>query len=151
VFLPYTYGMDLFRFFTDGGAEASRLWYESQLLPIFAPPSWLFGVAWSIIYPLIGLALAWALLKWVNGKLPHSYIAVFFANLLANFAFSPLQFGLKSNAWAAADILVVLGTLVYLVYAGWNKARGASYLLLPYLAWVLFATVLQLSITYLNW
>lgn len=143
--------MDLFRFFTDEGAQASRLWYESQALPFFAPPAWAFGFAWGIIYPLIGLALAWALLKWLNGKLPNRYIAVFFANLLANFAFSPLQFGLKSNLWAAADILVVLATLGYLVYAGWAKARGAAYLLLPYLAWVLFATVLQLSVTYLNW
>lgn len=143
--------MDLVRFFTDEGAEASRLWYESQTLPLFAPPSWAFGVAWSIIYPLIGLALAWALLKWLNGKLPHRYIAVFFLNLFANFAFSPLQFSLKSNLWAAADILVVLGTLIYLVCAGWRIARGAAYLLMPYLLWVIFATVLQLSVTYLNW
>lgn len=143
--------MDLLRFFTDEGAEASRLWYTSQTLPFFAPPSWAFGVAWGIIYPLIGIALAWALLKWVRGKLPHRYIAVFFLNLLANFAFSPLQFGLKSNLWAAADILVVLGTLIYLVCAGWGKARGVAYLLLPYLAWVSFATILQFSIAYLNW
>ncbi len=143
--------MDVLRFFTDAGAESSRLWYESQGLPYFAPPAWAFGLAWSILYPLIGLALAWALLRWVQGRLPHRYVAAFFINLFANFAFSPLQFGLKDNLWAALDILVVLGTLIYLVHAGWGRARGVSYLLLPYLAWVSFAAVLQLSITYLNW
>ena len=143
--------MDIFKFFTEAGAIESRLWYESQVVPFFAPPAWIFGLAWGIIYPLIGLALAWALVTWVKGKLPHRYIAVFAVNLVANFAFSPLQFGLKSNVLAAIDIAVVLVTLIYLVYVGWGRARGISYLLVPYLAWVAYATALQLSITYLNW
>ena len=71
-------------------------------------------------------------------------------NLVFNFAFTPLQFGLKSNILAAVDILFVLGTLIWamvsiLPYSGW-----IAYVQIPYLLWVSFATVLQLTITKLN-
>ncbi len=74
-------------------------------------------------------------------------------NLFFNFIFTPLQFGLKNNLLAAIDILFVLGTLVWALYAVWHYApelRWVVYANLPYLAWVSFATVLQLTITYLN-
>lgn len=75
----------------------------------------------------------------------------FILNLIFNFAFTPLQFGLKNNFLAAVDILLVLGTLVWAMIAIYPHARWVSYMQIPYLLWVLFATVLQLTITYLNW
>ena len=75
----------------------------------------------------------------------------FILNVIFNLAFTPLQFGLKSNILAAADILLVLGTLVWALWAVWPYAPWVSYANLPYLAWVSFATVLQLTITKLNW
>lgn len=78
-------------------------------------------------------------------------VAVPFAlNLIFNFAFTPLQFGLQNNLLAAIDILLVLGTLIWAMIAIYPYARWITYIQIPYLLWVSFATVLQLTITYLN-
>jgi tryptophan-rich sensory protein len=67
-----------------------------------------------------------------------------------NAAFTPLQFGLKNNLLAAVDILLVLGTLIWAIVAIYPHARVLAYAQIPYLLWVSFATVLQLTITFLN-
>jgi benzodiazapine receptor len=74
----------------------------------------------------------------------------FILNLIFNFAFTPLQFGLQNNLLAAIDILLVLGTLIWAMVAIYPYAPWVTYINIPYLAWVSFATVLQLTITYLN-
>ncbi len=74
----------------------------------------------------------------------------FILNLAFNFAFTPLQFGLKNNFLAALDILLVLGTLVWAMTAIYRHARWITYIQIPYLLWVSFATILQFTITYLN-
>jgi len=74
----------------------------------------------------------------------------FVLNLIFNFAFTPLQFGLKNNLLAAADILLVLATLIWAMIAIFPHARWLTYIQIPYLVWVAFATVLQLTITFLN-
>ena len=78
-------------------------------------------------------------------------IALYFIlNLIFNFAFTSIQFGLKNNYLAALDILLVLGTLVWAMVAIYPHARWITYMQVPYLLWVLFATMLQLTVTYLN-
>lgn len=74
----------------------------------------------------------------------------FLLNLIFNLAFTPLQFGLRSNLLTAVDILLVLVTLVWAMMAIYPHARWIAYIQIPYLLWVSFATVLQLTITYLN-
>ena len=74
----------------------------------------------------------------------------FILNLVFNLSFTPLQFGLKNNLLAAIDILLVLGTLIWAMVAIYPHARWIAYIQIPYLLWVSFATVLQLTITYLN-
>ena len=74
----------------------------------------------------------------------------FILNLVFNLSFTPLQFGLKNNLLAAIDILLVLGTLIWAMVAIYPHARWIAYIQIPYLFWVSFATVLQLTITYLN-
>jgi tryptophan-rich sensory protein len=74
----------------------------------------------------------------------------FILNLIFNLAFTPLQFGLKNNLFAAIDILLVLGTLVWLMIAIYPHAKWITYIQIPYLLWVSFASILQLTITYLN-
>jgi tryptophan-rich sensory protein len=77
----------------------------------------------------------------------------FALNLVFNFAFTPLQFGLQNNLLAAIDILLVLGTLVWALYAVWHavpELHWVVYVNLPYLLWVSFATVLQITITIMN-
>ncbi len=83
-------------------------------------------------------------------SIPTIVILPFILNLIFNFAFTPLQFGLKNNLFAAIDILLVLGTLVWAMIAIYPHAKWISYMQIPYLLWVSFATVLQLTITYLN-
>jgi len=75
----------------------------------------------------------------------------FILNLVFNFAFTPLQFGLRNNLLAAVDILLVLITLIWAMVAIYPHQKWVAYLQIPYLLWVSFATVLQLTITYLNY
>lgn len=74
----------------------------------------------------------------------------FILNLIFNLAFTPLQFGIKNNLLATVDILLVLGTLIWAIIVIYPRVRWVAYLQIPYLVWVLFATILQVSITYLN-
>jgi len=74
----------------------------------------------------------------------------FILNLIFNFAFTPIQFGLKNNLLASLDILLVLVTLIWAIISIWPHIRWISYIQIPYLLWVGFATILQLTITFLN-
>jgi len=85
-----------------------------------------------------------------QNKINFIVLLPFILNIIFNLAFTPLQFGLKNNLWASIDILLVLGTLVWAMIAIFPHARWITYIQVPYLAWVTFATVLQLTITYLN-
>ena len=83
-------------------------------------------------------------------QIAFTIVLPFILNLIFNFAFTPLQFGLKNNLLAAIDILLALGTLIWAMVAIYPHARWITYIQIPYLLWVSFATVLQLTITYLN-
>lgn len=83
-------------------------------------------------------------------QLPWIVALPFGLNLVFNFAFTPIQFGLKNNLLAAVDILLVVGTLVWALAAVWPYMSWVTYANIPYLFWGLFATGLQLTITYLN-
>ena len=128
----------------------SNNWYQSLIKPSWAPPSWLFGPVWTILYAIIAVTFGIAFYKAFTGKLPWIIVLPFAFNLIFNFAFTTLQFGLKSNLLAAIDILLVLGTLIWALVAIWPHARWITYSNIPYLLWVSFATILQLTITFLN-
>ena len=124
--------------------------YAELLKPSWSPPSWLFGPVWTFLYVLI--ALSFGKVFWMAAKKEIALIVAlpFVLNLIFNFAFTPLQFGLKNNLLAAIDILLVLGTLIWAMAAIYPHARWITYIQIPYLLWVSFATILQLTITYLN-
>ena len=128
----------------------SAAWYNQLIQPAFAPPSWLFGPVWAVLY--VGIAITFGYVFWLAFKrrIPWRTALPFALNLVFNFAFTPLQFGLKNNWLAALDVLLLLGTLVWAIRAIWPHKRWVGLANLPYLAWVSFATVLQLSITWLN-
>lgn len=142
--------MELLRYFTNGGEMDYRTWYEALEKPFFSPPSWAFGVAWSVIYPMIALAFILALVLYFKKKLNGATIIVFCVNLAANLLFAPIQMGLKNNLLASGDVVIILGTLVYIESVFWRRSKSIFWLLLPYLLWVSFATILQFSITVLN-
>lgn len=131
-------------------ATNAGTWYATLVKPCFAPPSYLFGIVWSILYPIIFISFAYVFYLAWKKKIPRLSALPFVLNLIFNFAFSPIQFGLQNNYLAAIDIIAVLSTLIWATIAIWKYSKIIGIAQLPYLAWVSFATVLQLSITWLN-
>lgn len=125
-------------------------WYATLTKPAWAPPAWLFGPVWTVLYALIALSFGYVFIQILQGKLPWFVGVPFALNLLFNFIFTPIQFGLQNNALAAVDILLVLGALIWAMILIYPHAPWVTYLNVPYLLWVSFATILQLTITYLN-
>jgi tryptophan-rich sensory protein len=128
-------------------------WYAQLTKPSWAPPSWLFGPVWTVLYAIIAVTYGTVFYRAFSGKLSWMIALPFILNLIFNLIFSPIQFGLKNNLLAAMDILLVVATLVWALVALWQAApelRWIVYANLPYLAWGVFATCVQLTITYLN-
>ncbi len=131
-------------------SSESYLWYQALLKPSWAPPSWLFGPVWTLLYLIIAYTFGMVFIAAYKKTLPGIVALPFVLNLMFNFAFTPLQFGVRSNVLAAIDISLVLATLLWSLIAVWPYMRFVVYANLPYLAWVMFASVLQFTITYLN-
>lgn len=125
-------------------------WYSQLTKPSWAPPSWLFGPVWTVLYVLIIASFSKVFSMGWKKEITIMVVLPFILNLIFNLAFTPLQFGLKNNVLAMVDILFVLGTLIWSMVAIYPHARWIAYIQIPYLLWVTFASVLQLTITYLN-
>ncbi len=128
-------------------------WYSQLIKPGWAPPSWLFGPVWTVLYAIIAVTYGTVFYKAFAGKLPWMVALPFALNLIFNLAFTPIQFGLKNNLLATLDILLVVGTLIWALVAVWRASpdlRWVVYANVPYLLWGIFATALQITITYLN-
>lgn len=137
--------------FSIEGAMQYRAWYELLEKPFFAPPAMTFGIAWAIVYPLIALAFLWtAYLFYVRKAIPRGFLWLFLLNLALNLSFTATALTWKSNALTSLHILLVLGTLAWMMVLAWRYSKVIFILLVPYLLWGTFATVLQLSITALN-
>jgi tryptophan-rich sensory protein len=105
---------------------------------------------WTLLYFIIAVTFVWIFYLAYKKNIPALVAVPFILNLIFNFAFTPLQFGLQNNYLAAIDVLLVLGTLIWAMKAIWPYSRRIAYWQIPYLAWVAFATILQLTITWLN-
>lgn len=128
-------------------------WYQQLIKPSWAPPSWIFGPVWTVLYLIIAVTFTIVFYKAFNKQIPAIIALPFFLNLIFNFLFSPIQFGLKNNLLASIDIIFVLVTLVWALLLLWKAAPSLHwivYINIPYVMWVAFATILQLRITYLN-
>ena len=128
-------------------------WYSQLIKPFWAPPSWVFGPVWMVLYVIIAVTFGTVFYKELTKHIPWMVALPFALNLLFNFAFMPLQFGLKNNLLASIDILFFLGTLIWAFCAVWYASpnlRWIVYTNIPYLLWGIFATCLQLTITFLN-
>lgn len=124
--------------------------YAEYIQPWFAPPGWLFGPVWSVLYTLIAISFGYVFINVFSGQIPKIVALPFVLNLIANFSFTPVQFGLNNLPLASLIILIILGTLLWSMWSIWPYAQWVTYIQIPYLLWVMFATVLQLTITYLN-
>ena len=125
-------------------------WYQTLIKPSWAPPSWLFGPVWMVLYTIIIVSFGYAGFLFFKVRISFMVFLPFIMNIIFNLAFTPLQYGLRNNLLASADILLILGTLIWLFVAIYPHAKWVALVNIPYLLWVSFATLLQLTITYLN-
>ena len=132
----------------NGTREAAI--YTQWIQPAWAPPSWLFGPVWSVLYAIIAISFGYVFYRVYQGEIPKVVAVPFVINLIANAAFTPVQFGLQNLPLAALVIVIVLVTIPWAMWAVWPYAKWVALAQIPYLVWVSFATVLQLTIWYLN-
>lgn len=124
--------------------------YVTYTLPSRAPPSWLFGPVRSVLYILIVISYGYIFRQVAQKKLPKTFLIPFIINLIANASFTYIQFSLQNYRLAVADILIVLGTIIWTMILLWPKVRRAFRLQVPYLLRVSFATVLAITVAILN-
>lgn len=121
-------------------------WYSTLDKPLFSPPNYLFGPVWTILYALMGIALY---LLWKNKK-PTKLLNLFYLQLILNGVWTPIFFGAHNISLALVDILALWTLILILIFKAWNLDKRISLLLLPYLAWVSFAALLNFSLWQLN-
>jgi tryptophan-rich sensory protein len=131
-------------------AAAIPSWYATLEKPLFAPPNWLFGPAWTLLYFLMGVAFYLIWQQNTKSKKVQTAQKIFFAQLFLNFIWSPLFFGLKSPLLGLIVIVALWGLILLTIYKFYPLSKWAAYLLIPYLLWVTFATSLNAAILILN-
>ena len=134
-------------FFTT---PAIPTWYATLQKPSFSPPNWIFAPVWLTLYILMGIALFLVWQKRGEHKSAKPAIILFLVHLVLNAIWSILFFGLQNPLLALIDIAILWLMIVILTYQFWQIKRPAAYLLLPYLAWVTFAMILNFTIWQLN-
>ena len=127
-------------------APALREWYAGLVKPAWTPPGWVFGPIWTILYPLMAVA-GWTV--WREGR-SRVAVLLFLLQLALNAAWPWLFFGLRRPDWAFFDVLALTVTLAATIAVFYRLRRRAALLLVPYLAWVAFAAVLNLAVWRLN-
>jgi len=125
-------------------------WYKTLNKPFFSPPNWLFGPVWTILYLMMGISayLIWE--KGLKNKKVKEALLFFAVQLILNFSWSLIFFGLQLPFSAFINI-ITLWLAILVTILRFNKiSKTAGYLLIPYLLWVSFASVLNLAIVILN-
>lgn len=125
--------------------------YEKLVKPSFAPPSQIFGPVWAVLYSIIFVTFGFVFYLYLQKRIGFLVILPFILNLIFNFSFTYFQFELNNNLLASIDIVLVLITIIWMFIAIWPHSRMVVYFNIPYLLWVSFATILQITITYLNY
>ena len=129
--------------------SAIPAWYATLNKPVFAPPNWIFGPVWTLLYFLMGISFY---LIWKQGwkKKIRAAGMFFLAQLGLNFIWSPIFFGLRAPLLGLIVIVTMWVLIVMTMKRFYPLSRLAFYLLVPYLLWVSFATLLNVAIVVLN-
>ena len=131
-------------------ARGVSTWYPTLVKPSFNPPAWVFGPVWTVLYLMMGVA---AFLVWRQGISADGVrvaLVVFVVQLALNGLWSILFFGMQSPGWALVEIVVLWLAIGVTIRLFWVVVPAAGALLLPYLAWVSFAAVLNFTIWQIN-
>ena len=134
-------------FFTATGVES---WYQTINKPSWNPPGWIFGPVWTTLYVMRGIAL---FLVWKSDSsdvLKKTAIALFAIQLILNFFWSFIFFDQQQIGWALVEIIVMWFFILLTIFAFGNVSKLAAWLLVPYISWVSFATILNYTIWKLN-
>jgi translocator protein len=126
-------------------------WYDSLAKPSWTPAPPTISLIWTILYPVILISFGFVFVQAARKKLPGKVAVPFAINLVANLLFIPIFAGLRNVPLASLDILVVWATILWMMIAVWRHYRWVAVAQVPYFVWVSLATVLQLSITAMNW
>jgi tryptophan-rich sensory protein len=136
--------------FTGSFFTNSSDWYQTLAKPLFTPPSWVFAPVWTVLYLLMGIS---AFLVWQKGLATaagKTASAAFILQLVLNALWVPIFFGAKQPLFAFMDIVVLWLAIAATITSFQKVSKPAAILLVPYMAWVSFATVLNAGIYMLN-
>lgn len=127
-----------------------QTWYTTINKPSFNPPSWIFGPVWVTLYAMMGVAsyLVWQ--KWSESGIAKIALVIFFVHLVFNALWSILFFGLQNPMLAFFEIIILWIMILALIILFYQVDKRAAYLMVPYILWVSFASVLNFYIWRLN-
>lgn len=130
-------------------ASSVSSWYSTLMKPGFSPPSWLFAPVWILLYFVMGISLY--IIWQSNAKDRKKSLIIFGTQLILNVLWSFLFFGLKSPLYGLIDILFLVAAITLTIAFSYRISIYAAILLIPYLAWASFATILNYAILSLNY
>lgn len=132
--------------FLIGGLIRPDAWFATLTKPSLNPPAWLFGPVWAVVYVLIAIA-GWR--TWTSDE-EAGRTTSWTIQLFTNYSWTPVFFGLHAIRGALAVIIALLVQIVIFIVISWRNDRTSALLFFPYAIWVMFASVLNLSIFMLN-
>jgi len=134
-------------FFTVTGAGS---WYQSINKPSWNPPGWIFGPVWTTLYLLMGIALYLVWKSETSSDLKKTAITLFSIQLILNFFWSIIFFNQQQIGWALVEIIMMWIAILFTIFSFAKISNIAAWLLVPYISWVSFATILNYTIWKLN-
>jgi translocator protein len=124
-------------------------WFNALSKPEIVPPGWVFGVVWTLLYIMLGIALAMILhARGARGR--GAALALFFAQLVLNLAWTPLFFAAHKVTGSLILIVLILALAIATTFAFAPIRKAAAWLLVPYMVWLSFATILTFQINRMN-
>jgi translocator protein len=134
-------------FFTVTGVQS---WYQTINKPSWNPPNWIFGPVWTTLYVMMGIALYLIWKSDSSDMLKKTAIILFAVQLTLNFFWSFIFFNQEQPGWALVEIIVMWVFILVTIFAFAQVSKPAAWLLVPYISWVSFATILNYTIWKLN-
>jgi len=127
-------------------------WYQTLEKPFFNPPNWIFGPVWTLLFIMMGIALylVWDSEKWFGKKQRKVALQIFALQMILNVLWSYLFFALQNSLLAFVEIIILWAVILWNIVVFYKIKKTAGWLLLPYLLWVSFASLLNFSLFWLN-